>query len=180
MSKFDKYKGLFAGDGSFDIPASYGVGLAVKTSPQVTLAADVQRILYSDVNAVGNSLSNPGLLGTSGGPGFGWRDVTAFKLGASYAYSSELTLRGGYDHCTQAIPGSQTLFNVLAPGVVQDHVTLGATWTLANKSELSLGYMHAFENSVNGTNAIPAGFGGGNVKLKLYEDSLGIAYGWKL
>ncbi|MEK9940303.1 MAG: outer membrane protein transport protein, partial [Methylotenera sp.] len=49
MSKFDKYKGLFAEGGDFDIPESYGAGIAVKATPKLTLAADVQRINYSDV-----------------------------------------------------------------------------------------------------------------------------------
>ena len=70
--------------------------------------------------------------------------------------------------------------NVIAPGVVQDHITLGATWVLPNKAELSLAYMHAFENEVNGANSIPPGFGGGEANLKMYQDSIGIAYGWNL
>lgn len=189
MSKFDKYKGLFAEGGDFDIPSTYGIGIAVKATPQLTVAADVQRINYSDVKSVGNlSLSNlftGNLLGTPNGPGFGWRDVTAVKLGASYAYSDTLTLRAGYNHSTQPIRQSETLFNILAPGVIQDHVTLGATWVLPNKSELSFAYMHAFEENVNGSGSIPggappAGFGGGEANLKMYQDSLGIAYGWQL
>jgi long-chain fatty acid transport protein len=63
---------------------------------------------------------------------------------------------------------------------VQDHVTLGATYVLPNQSELSFSYMHAFEEKVNGSGSIPAMFGGGEANLKMYEDSLGIAYGWKL
>jgi long-chain fatty acid transport protein len=60
-------------------------------------------------------------------------------------------------------------------------MTLGATWVLPNKGELSLAYMHAFENSVNGVNSIPNNpLGGGNANLKMYQDSLGIAYGWQL
>ena len=47
------------------------------------------------------------------------------------------------------------------------------------KSELSFSYVHAFSNTVNGTSAIPAGFGGGNVSLKMYQDSLGVAYAYK-
>lgn len=152
MSKFDQYKGLFAEGGTFDIPASYGVGIAVKATPALTLAADVQRIEYSDVDSVGNSINNLLLkgnqLGSNKGPGFAWRDVTAVKVGASYAYSESLTLRAGYNHSTQPIRKSETLFNILAPGVVQDHVTLGATWALPNKSELSFSYMHAFEEKV--------------------------------
>jgi long-chain fatty acid transport protein len=185
MSKFDKYKGLFAEGGDFDIPSTYGVGIAVKVTPKLTLAGDIQRINYSDVNAVGNpsslsSLFTGNQLGLDNGPGFGWRDVTAYKLGANYAYNDSLTIRGGYNHSTQPIRSSETLFNILAPGVVQDHVTLGATYILPNKSELSFAYMHAFEESVNGNGSIPAAFGGGEANLKMYQDSLGIAYGWQL
>ncbi|MDT8310650.1 MAG: outer membrane protein transport protein, partial [Methylophaga sp.] len=54
MSEFDDYKGLFADDGDFDIPAHYGVGIAIKATPKLTVVADVERIFYSDVNSVGN------------------------------------------------------------------------------------------------------------------------------
>jgi long-chain fatty acid transport protein len=182
MTKFDKYKGLFAEDGDFDIPSSYGIGVAVKATQQLTVAADLQRINYSDVASVGN-ISLPNLangLGSDNGAGFGWRDVTVAKVGASYAYNDALTIRAGYNHSTQPIRQTDTLFNILAPGVIQDHVTLGATYVLPNKSELSFSYVHAFEENVNGSSSIPPGFGGGNVNLKMYQDSVGIAYGWQL
>ena len=182
MTEFDKYKGLFAEQGDFDVPEQYGLGIAVKTTPNLTLAADVQRINYGDVDSVGASITNLTVrgipLGTDNGAGFAWRDVTAYKIGASYAWSETLTLRAGYNHSSQPIRKSETLFNMLAPGVVQDHLTLGATWTLPNKSELSIAYMHAFEKKVRGENSIPNDFGAGNANLKMYEDSLGIAYGW--
>jgi long-chain fatty acid transport protein len=186
MTKFDKYKGLFAEHGDFDIPEQYGLGISVKTTPKLTIAADLQRINYSDVDSVGNSINNMfagNLLGSNNGAGFAWRDVTAYKLGASYAWDETLTLRAGYNHSSQPIRKSETMFNMLAPGVVQDHLTLGATWVLPNKSELSFAYMHAFEKKVNGENSIPGGpngFGGGDANLKMYEDSLGIAYGWNI
>lgn len=187
MSRFDDYKGLFAEQGDFDIPTDYGIGIAFKATPRLTIAADVQRIKYSEVDSVGRlSLQNlPNGLGSDNGPGFGWRDVTAVKLGVSYAYSDRLTLRAGYDHSSQPIPRSQTFFNMLAPGVVQDHLTLGATWVLANGSELSVAYMRAFEQEVKGANSIPpgfppAGYGGGEANLKMYEDSIGVAYTWFL
>lgn len=183
MSKFDKYKGLFAEGGDFDIPEMYGVGIAVKATPALTLAADVQRINYSDVDSVGNSVKNMFVnnqpLGSKNGPGFAWKDVTAVKVGASYAWNENLTLRAGYNHSSQPIRSSETLFNILAPGVVQDHVTLGATYVLPNKSELSFSYMHAFEEKVKGNGSIPF-IPGAEANLKMYEDSLGIAYGWKL
>jgi long-chain fatty acid transport protein len=183
MTKFDKYKGLFAEQGDFDVPEQYGVGIAVKANDKLTIAADIQRINYGDVDSVGNSINNlfaGNLLGTNNGAGFAWRDVTAFKLGASYVWDENLTLRAGYNHSSQPIRKSEALFNMLAPGVVQDHLTLGATWTLPNKSELSFAYMHAFEKKVNGANSIHPNFGGGDANLKMYEDSLGIAYGWNI
>ena len=184
MSKFDQYKGLFAEGGDFDIPETYGLGIAIKATSALTLAADVQRINYSDVDSVGNSINNLLLkgqkLGTKNGPGFAWKDVTAVKVGASYAWNENLTLRAGYNHTTQPIRSSETLFNILAPGVVQDHITLGASYVLPNKSELSFFYMHAFEEKVRGTGAVPLGLGGGDVNLKMYQDSFGVAYGWKL
>lgn len=190
MSKFDHYRGLLAEHGDMDAPANFGAGLAFQATPDLTLAADLERILYSDVNSIGNSvdrLASGGKLGQKDGAGFGWRDVTVVKLGASYAVNESLTLRAGYNHTTQPIPRSETLFNILAPGIVQDHLSLGATWAFANKSELSIGYTHAFEQSVSGKGVIPSypyGAGnppdGGNVKLKMQQDMLGIAYGWRL
>jgi len=182
-SKFDKYKGLFAEGGDIDIPANYGIGIAIKTTPALTIAADAQRILYSDVNAIGNlSLSNlASRLGSSSGSGFGWRDVTVLKVGAQYAYSDSLTLRAGYNHSSQPVRSSETLFNILAPAVVQDHLTLGATYTLPNKSELSFFFAHAFENKVRGNNSIPAvPFGAGEADVRMNQNSLGVAYGWSL
>ena len=34
-------------------------------------------------------------------------------------------------------------FNIIAPGVVQDHYTLGFTYNLSKDSELTMAYMHA-------------------------------------
>ena len=189
MGKFGKYSGLFAEQGGFDIPETYGIGITAKTTPDLTLAADIQQINYSKVPSVGNSINNlltcPGMggtsttgcLGGSNGAGFGWRDMTVFKLGVSHAYSQDFTVRAGLSTTRQPIPSNETFFNVMAPAVVQTHLTLGATWTLASKSELTVGYMHAFQNTVNGTNTT---IGCNGVGLKMYEDSIGIAYGWKM
>ena len=184
MSRFKKYEGLFAEQGDFDIPENYGLGIAVKATPKLTLAGDIQQINYGTVKAVGNPVdclfAGTCQLGASNGAGFGWRNTTVYKLGASYEVSKKLTLRGGYVTLKQPIPSSQTFFNVLAPGVVEDHMTLGATWALSNATELTAGYMHAFKKKVNGSGSIGAGFGGGNANLQMKQDSLGVAFGWKM
>jgi long-chain fatty acid transport protein len=117
-------------------------------------------------------------LGAANGAGFGWQDVTVLKLGVSQRMSNTLVVRGGLSHNNQPIPTSQTFFNILAPGVVQNSLTLGATWTLADKSEITVGYMHAFKQTVNGAGSISPLQGGGNANLSMSEDSLGVSYGW--
>lgn len=178
-SKLSKYKGLFADSGSFDIPENYGVGFAYKATPALTLAADIEEIKYGSIKSVGNPLVLPTSLGAANGAGFGWKDITVYKLGISYDYSKDLTLRAGYNHSDQPIPASQTFFNILAPGVVQDHITFGATWQVASGGEVSVSYAHAFKKTVNGSGSIPAAYGSGEANIHLEENILGAAYGWK-
>lgn len=183
MGKFSKYSGLFAEQGGFDIPSNFGMGIAVKATPETTVAFDIQQTNYSDVASVHNSNAAGGPLGANNGAGFGWQDVTAFKLGVSHAYNSSFTVRAGYNYGTQPIPDTQTFFNTLAPGIVQRHLTLGGTWKLANSGEVSVAYIHAFKKTVYGSNSIspgapPAGMGGGNANLTMSEDSIGVSYGW--
>lgn len=186
MGKLTKYSGLFADGGRFDIPSNFGAGIAVKATPATTVGFDVERINYGEIPSVGTPFTSvpPGFggtgarLGAANGPGFGWQNMTVFKLGVSYAYDSSLTLRAGYNHNDQQIPATQTLLNILAPGVVQDHLSLGATWKLTNQSEITLAYVHAFKKTVNGAGSIPPQLGGGNANINMYEDSIGVTYGW--
>jgi long-chain fatty acid transport protein len=69
-------------------------------------------------------------LGSTNGAGFGWRNTTVYKIGVTRL--NPVTLRAGYVTLDQPIPQSQTFFNILAPGVVEDHITLGATWKMGN------------------------------------------------
>lgn len=176
MSKFSKYAGLFAEQGGFDIPASYGVGIAIKATPETTIAVDYKAIQYGDVRSVANTITAGGPLGADNGAGFGWENVQVLKIGVSQVMSDALTVRAGYSHNTQPIPTSQTMFNILAPGVVQDHLTLGATWNVSKQNELTVAYMHAFEKTVNG----PGTLFGADANIHMHEDSLGVAYSWKM
>ncbi|HMT47008.1 MAG: hypothetical protein RL702_1740 [Pseudomonadota bacterium] len=180
--RFDKYAGLFAGRGGFDVPASYGAGIAVKPTPALTLAADVKRIEYSDIASVGNPLSvlftgKP--LGAENGPGFGWRDITAWKLGVTYAASERWTVRAGYGHSGNPVPQSETLINILAPGIVSHHITAGATHTTASGLELTAYAMHAPKQTVRGKGSIPAPYAGGEADVSLGETSFGFSAGVK-
>lgn len=182
MGKLDRYQGLFANQGQFDIPSMYGIGAHFHATPKVTLAMDLMRINYSEVDSIANSISrfSTAPLGANGGPGFGWEDITVLKVGALVHVSSKWDVRAGFNHGKNPIPEQETLFNVLAPGVVEDHLTLGATYHVDSHKELTLGYMRALENEVKGVGSIPsAGFGGGNADIKMSQNSFGVAFGWK-
>jgi len=186
FEEFSKYAGLFAEQGDFDIPENYNIGISWQATPQLKVALDYQRINYSGVAAVSNASSNFGLgptgfLGTANGAGFGWDDVDVWKLGIEYKYSQKLTLRAGYSHNDNPINGADAVeatFNILAPAVNEQHATLGFTYTLASGNELTMAYMHAFDNDVSG--ARPGGFGGGTDTIKMYQNSIGIQYSWKM
>jgi len=193
MSEFDKYRGLFAEQGDFDMPENYNVGVAFKMTPKTTVAMDYQRINYSDVKSVGNTQRNlipcffggvaASCLGGNQGAGFGWEDVNVVKIGVEYEYDKRWTVRAGYDHTDNPISGADIDFNILAPGVIQDHVTLGFTYKTATGGELTLAYMHAFNNSVTAPsllNSFAGGANAGDVSIKMYQNAVGIAYGWKM
>ncbi len=88
--------------------------------PWITSASAIPASIQSD---------NPSLvqaqLGADNGPGFGWEDIDVWKLGVEYKYSQQLTLRAGYNHGDNPISPSDVTFNILAPGVIEDHLTVG-------------------------------------------------------
>jgi long-chain fatty acid transport protein len=197
MQSFDKYKNLFAEHGDFDIPSNYAIGLAYDVTPEIRGYLDLQKINFSEVASVGNkgpSVTGSnffpcgdiscGALGLDQGLGFGWEDQTVIKIGVSWNYTPKLTLRAGFNHGDNPIPNDQVLFNMLAPAVVEDHLTLGATYMLSETMELSASYVHAFANTVTGPTAFqPVGFDPANVadnaSLAMEQNSIGATFGLK-
>ena len=183
MSKFNKYAGLFADGGRFDIPENYGAGIAFTPVKPLTLSLDYELIKYSGVPAVGDSSMAPAQLGAKGGPGFGWKDINVWKFGVEYASSDRWTWRAGYNHTDNPVQSADVTFNILAPGVVTDHLALGLTHTTASGGEFTVSYMHAFNSSVQGMSILPVFMGGmpaGNERISMHQNSLGISYAWKL
>jgi long-chain fatty acid transport protein len=183
MGRFSEYTGLFAGGGSFDIPENYGIGAAWKPMPAVAIAVDYNRINYSGIDSIANPSLVQAQLGASNGAGFGWRDVDVWKLGVEYASSDRWTWRAGINRGDDPITPNDVTFNILAPGVVTNHVTLGFTHVLSSGSELTMAYMHGLHHSVQGASSLPAFLGGapaGIEKISMHQNSIGIQYVWKL
>ncbi len=184
MQDFDKYKGLFA-EGSFDIPANYSVGVAVKPHTGWLVAFDVQRINFSDVKALGNSLlntlvnpvANP--LGSASGSGFGWRrNQTNYKLGLAYAATPKLTLRGGFAYGRR--PNDNDInaisFSLLTPNPLYQ-ASLGFSWKTEQGDEFHM----AFARFINGTYSGPSAlFPGATESVKPHVNALSAAWSWRL
>lgn len=194
MSEFDDYKNLFAEQGDFDIPSTYAIGFAYDFTPELSAYFDIQQINYSEIASVNNKgpqitdgffpcgSIECGALGLDEGLGFGWEDQTVFKLGISWIYSPQITLRAGYNHANNQIPDDQILFNMLAPAVVEDHITIGASYMLSKTMELSASYIHAFENTITGPTAFqPPGADPqnptDNASLVMKQNSFGVTLG---
>ena len=202
MTKFDKYRGLFAEQGDFDIPENYGIGIAFKPTKNFTTAFDVVKIKYSGVASISNA--GPGLTGGSGisedtilndisvangtsahplalgrddGLGFGWKDVTVYKLGFIYDVTKDLTLRAGYNYGKTPIRNDQLVFSALAPGTVEKQYSIGFTYQMKGDLdwELSGAYMYVANNKQEGCAQAVVDC----VSFELKQHILGVGFGVK-
>jgi long-chain fatty acid transport protein len=162
MSNFNKYSGLFPNEGRFDIPAVANVGMAWNTTPEWLLLFDIQRIFYSDVAAIANTADAmfSCMQGVSaaclGGPistGFGWDDMTVYKLGLQYQQPN-WSVRSGISYGKSPIRDSEILFNVLSPGLIEWHYSLGGSYRLTDTLSLLGSYMYAPKNTLSGKNSL--------------------------
>jgi len=181
MRKFDKYAGLFAEHGDLDTPPMFTAGVAVQVLPDVTVVGDYLRINYDHIKSIGNPVSNTlqgtDLFGSDNGAGFGWNDIDVFKAGVQYEVNPRWTLRAGWNHGENPIEDSEMAFNILAPAVVEDHLTFGATKRVGKSGELNIAYVHGFHKRESGQ--VPAAFGGGTASFSMSMHALEVSYGWE-
>ncbi len=168
---FDDYSGLFAKGGDLNVPGWVAGGIAFKPNDRSAITFAVQHILYEDVDAIGNpGTGNPngGLfacaggdrsqcLGGSNGAGFGWEDMTIYKLGYQWQTGSDWTWRIGASTGDQPVPDNEVTLNIIAPGVVEEHFTFGFTKKLQNDREFTFGLMYAPEECIKGPSAFNPG-----------------------
>jgi long-chain fatty acid transport protein len=193
MSSFDDYSDLFAEGGSFDIPASAKLGVSFGGAGPLRLHVDVEHTMYSEVDSIANpmvnilgcpttrSSQNPNAddpqscLGGARGAGFGWEDMTTFKVGFEWATSDSNTFRFGASYGEQPIQGADVLFNILAPGVVEQHYTVGWTHTTQRGSAWTASFMYAPETSVTGPNFFDPTQ---TIELKMDQLEFEVAFRW--
>ncbi len=190
MSEFDDYADLFAEQGDFDIPADLKVGLTFNASDKTALSFDIEHMWYSDIDSVGNpiqilfscptagrggtNLSN--CLGGDNGGGFGWDDMTVYKLGLRYKAGEDWTWRFGYSYGEQPIDSSQMSFNILAPATIEHHVTAGFTLERTPGRQFNMAFMYAPNSDVTG----PQNFDPTQtVTFEMYQWEMEASYSWR-
>lgn len=208
MTKFDKYRGLFAEQGDFDIPANYGIGITLKPKKNLVIAADVSRIEWSSIPALGNrgpgtappgafnpnqypgpggslalkgipSFGNPErATGNDQGMGFGWKDQTVYKIGVNWGVNDRLQLRAGYNYGATPIPDDQLTFNTLLPVTTEKHYTVGFTYKATDELEITGSYMLAPYTSQHSPNDRQNVVG--QVDIGMKQQMLSLSLGWVL
>jgi len=162
MSEFDDYAGLFAEQGDFDIPSSWTAGIAWEVASDFTVLADVKQIMYGDIKSIGNPMSNlnnammgdaTSMLGGDNGAGFGWDNIMVYKLGFNYAGVETWEFRAGLSIGDNPVPSSEVMFNILAPGVIENQIALGLSKEVGKSgNQFHVAFNYAMNNSVEGAN----------------------------
>lgn len=188
MGKFNDYADLFAQDGGFDIPANAKVGLTLRPTDTTAVSFDIEKTWFSTVASVGNPFSNlfncPSLggtditscLGGANGAGFGWDDMTIYKLGFEWGRGSDMVYRAGVSTGSQPIAKSEVMFNILAPAVINTHITFGFTKKMRQNNELSFALMHALNNKVSGLNPFDPTQ---TIEIKMFQWEAELSYSWR-
>jgi long-chain fatty acid transport protein len=190
MSEFDDYSDLFAEAGGFDIPSSIKAGLSWVATDALRVNFDVEHTAFGEVDSIANPMQNmlpcPNLpfggtdveacLGGSSGAGFGWEDMTTYKIGFEWASSESNTWRFGYSYGEQPIQAADVLFNILAPGVMEQHITFGLTHTTQRGSIWNFSFMYAPENSVTGPSFFEPSPQPQTIELKMSQIEFEVSY----
>lgn len=132
MTPFNNYRGVFADNGDFDIPASATLSLSWLLTPDFSLDAGLQRVQYSDIRPF-TSQNLPrrflALLGDSSSPVFAWRDLDIYSVGWTWRDDTLGNLQMRYTTRQQPVPTSRLLAEALAP--VTANRMLSASWSRA-------------------------------------------------
>jgi long-chain fatty acid transport protein len=124
------------------IPEMLSWGVAYKGFERTLIDVDFRYIDYANTPLFGTSVASGGL---------GWQSVFAVALGIQYKATDRLALMGGYLYNTDPIRNEATLFNVQAPGIITNTLSLGASFNINEDITASLAWVHGFRNAIEGS-----------------------------
>ena len=177
MQNFSKYQGLFANQGSFDIPGWVDAGVAWDVVPTFTLMVDYRGIFYSGVAAIADSSNIMLPFGATNGPGFGWSNVNVIAVGGEWRATPQLTLRAGFEFNNSPVHGADATHALIAPAVTTSQFSAGLSYRVTPNSSIELAGYYCPKGTVSGPEVTPIGTTpGSNITSSLSEAQLTI--GW--
>ena len=153
--EFEKYRGLFAEQGDFDIPASLQAGIAFDATPNLTFLADYKHIWYGSIASIANPPTNF-FHGAALGNGQRSR-ASAGRISTS----SRSAPSGATSATSPCVPDTPTiparcsratlLFNILAPATVQHHITGGFEYAWSKDLSFEVAGAYVPEANISGS-----------------------------
>ncbi len=158
---------------ALDVPAILSGGVSLLALPNLTLNGDARYIFYENTDGFDKS----GFDATGAVQGFGWENILVLAVGAEFLAGDRIALRGGFNHGDNPIPDGLSFFNVAAPAIVQDHLTVGIGLKLNRRFAINAGYYHVFQGKVDGPMYGPQGpMQGTSVKTVMTENSFQVEF----
>lgn len=146
MDAFKSYRGVYSEPGDFDVPGRVSAQMAWSPGNRFELAASVDRVFYSDVQAF-TSGALPArflaLLGDSSSPNFAWQDLTVFAVEGTLhdAHDGQWSLR--YTTRQQPSPTSPLLDLALAEDYTDLNLAAAYRRSFDAFGQLALGASYA-------------------------------------
>ncbi len=146
----NSYQGLFGASyetkltEKFTLPQSIIIGYSFKPTAKWTLNADLEWMDWSSVKREAlnwtdeTDASRLAILNNGNPANRDWKSVLSFQLGAEYAATDRLRLRGGYYHHDSPVPDVNWVPNL--PDAASHGVTTGLGYDLNKNLTLDLAY----------------------------------------
>lgn len=135
---------LAAAGGRIDVGAQYGIGISYRVIPAVVLAADWMHFEVSNT-----------VLGSA--QGFGWQNQDVFRIGAAWDVSQHWTVRTGFSRGNHSFGSAVVAQNLLSALPNSTAVSIGTTYRINEKDEVSGVFEYGFPVTISGTGS-SAGF----------------------
>ena len=175
-----------------DYPQQLAAGITLRPNDRLNVSLDVKWIEWSDtmdeLTISGDFDHNP-MAATGPKEALlepGWDDQIVYAIGMNYAATDALTLRAGYNYGESPIESEDVFSNLVLPAVVESHLSLGGTYEVNNRWDISFAYMKAFSNDVDGKDDIPAPYNDptlfdtdSNANIELEEESYSFNVGYR-
>ncbi len=149
------------------LPEIFSWGVAYKGFERTLIDVDLRYIDYANTPLFGTKVVDGGL---------GWQSVFAVAFGVQYKATEKLSLLGGYLYNTNPVRSETTLFNVQAPGIITNTLSMGASYNITEDITATLSWVHGFRNSSEGSILqLP----GSSVRLDSQVDTLWMGFNIK-